>query len=243
MPFTFSHPAIILPLTWLPKHWFSLTGLVTGSLMPDFKYFIRMRIQSSYSHTPAGLFWFDLPLGILMAFIFHNLVRDPLINNSPAFFKNRFAPFRSFNWSRYFKRNWLVVAVSILAGAASHVLWDSFTHHGGYFVERISALSSMLQFGGYRLPVLKILQHASTVTGGLVILYAIWKLPVAGKVPEEKNTFYWRIVGFCTFAIFALRLLTGPDYRAYGNLIATAIAGGMIALFVASLWEMRRKKG
>ena len=27
MPFTFSHPAIVLPLTYLPKQWVSLTGL------------------------------------------------------------------------------------------------------------------------------------------------------------------------------------------------------------------------
>lgn len=27
MPFTFSHPAIVLPLTFLPRQWFSLTGL------------------------------------------------------------------------------------------------------------------------------------------------------------------------------------------------------------------------
>ncbi|WCM42921.1 DUF4184 family protein [Flavobacterium sp. CBA20B-1] len=26
MPFTFSHPAIILPLTYLPKRWFSYWG-------------------------------------------------------------------------------------------------------------------------------------------------------------------------------------------------------------------------
>ncbi|WP_240482010.1 DUF4184 family protein [Flavobacterium psychrophilum] len=39
MPFTFSHPAIILPLRYLPRQWFSLTGLIIGSLTPDFEYF------------------------------------------------------------------------------------------------------------------------------------------------------------------------------------------------------------
>ncbi|WP_262496247.1 DUF4184 family protein [Flavobacterium piscis] len=39
MPFTFSHPAIILPLKYLPKNWISLTGLIIGSLTPDFEYF------------------------------------------------------------------------------------------------------------------------------------------------------------------------------------------------------------
>jgi hypothetical protein len=54
MPFTFSHPAIILPLKYFKKKWFSLTGLVIGSMTPDFEYFVRMRIQSNYSHTIEG---------------------------------------------------------------------------------------------------------------------------------------------------------------------------------------------
>ena len=41
MPFTFSHPAAVLPLRLLPRHWFSLTGLVIGSMVPDFEYFLR----------------------------------------------------------------------------------------------------------------------------------------------------------------------------------------------------------
>lgn len=41
MPFTFSHPAIILPLSYLPKKWFSLTGLIIGSLIPDFEYLLE----------------------------------------------------------------------------------------------------------------------------------------------------------------------------------------------------------
>ncbi len=51
MPFTFSHPAIILPLKYLPQNWFSLTGLIIGSLTRDFEYFIRMKVRSNYSHT------------------------------------------------------------------------------------------------------------------------------------------------------------------------------------------------
>src|SRR6478609_2941554 len=103
MPFTFSHPAIILPITYLPRKWFSLTGLVVGSLTPDFEYFIRMRVQSDYSHTLSGLFWFDLPLGILLAFIFHNIVRDSLFENLPLILKSRLIRFKQFDWNSYFK--------------------------------------------------------------------------------------------------------------------------------------------
>ena len=90
MPFTFSHPAIILPFRYLPVKWFSFTGLVIGSLTPDFEYFIRMKVQSIYSHTLLGIFWFDLPLAILLAFLFHSLVRDTLFFNLPKTFNPEF---------------------------------------------------------------------------------------------------------------------------------------------------------
>jgi hypothetical protein len=51
MPFTFSHPALILPLTRLPKRWVSATGLVIGSIVPDFEKFLKMNDGNTYSHT------------------------------------------------------------------------------------------------------------------------------------------------------------------------------------------------
>lgn len=86
MPFTFSHPAIVLPLAFLPKKIISITGLIIGSLTPDFEYFIRMKLSSEYSHTISGVFLFDLPLGIILTFLFHGIVRNKLIDNLPRFF-------------------------------------------------------------------------------------------------------------------------------------------------------------
>jgi len=47
MPFTFSHPAIVLPLATLRRQWISATGLIIGSITPDFEYFIRMKNTES----------------------------------------------------------------------------------------------------------------------------------------------------------------------------------------------------
>ncbi len=120
MPFTFSHPAIILPLKKLPRKYISMTGLIVGSIAPDFEYFLRMK--SKYSHTISGILWYDLPMGILLAFIFHNLIKEALINNMPLFFQSRFLNLRDFNWNSYFKKNWYVVVVSIIIGICSHIL-------------------------------------------------------------------------------------------------------------------------
>jgi len=241
MPFTFSHPAIVLPLTYLPRQWFSLTGLVIGSLTPDFEYFFRMRIKSNYSHTIDGLFWFDLPLGLLLAFIFHNIVRDSLFDNFPSILKSRFLAFRHFDWNGHFKRKWFVVTISILIGAASHIFWDGFTHDHGYFVQTIPALQNSMNFLGGQIPILKILQHSSTFIGGLVIACAIYKLPSNNIEKEIINLKYWTILVTLTLIIIAVRLLSGLELKQYGNLIVTAISAGLISLILTP-WLTRTKE-
>ncbi len=231
MPFTFSHPAAVLPLTYLPKRWISITGLVIGSLVPDFEYFLRMRVYSSYSHTWMGLFWFDLPLTIILAFIFHLIVRDSLIDNLPKFLNRRLLVFKNFNWTRHFKENILIVIASILFGVATHILWDNFTHEHGQFVQSIEGLQNTFTIAGYLIPAYKILQHTSTIIGGLIIIFALFHLPKDISQTEKKSVFpFWLLVSMITLAVLAGRLLTGLDYRQYGNLIITMITGGLIGL-------------
>ena len=242
MPFTFSHPAIVLPLTFLPRKWFSMTGLVIGSLTPDFEYFLRMRIKSNYSHTIDGLFWFDLPLGLLLAFMFHNIVRDRLFDNLPTFLKSRFSTFKQFDWNEHFKSNWFVVLISVLIGAASHIFWDSFTHDHGYFVQTIPTLQNSVAFLGRQIPILKLLQHSSTLLGGLVIAFAIYKLPTNKSENEKINLKYWVILAGFTLTIIAVSLLSGLELKQYGNVIVTAISAGLISLIITPLLIKKNEK-
>ena len=243
MPFTFSHPAIVLPLTYLPRKWYSLTGLITGSVIPDFEYFIRMKVQSNYSHTIGGLFWFDLPLGVFFAFLFHDLVRNSLFENLPTILKSRFARFEHFDWNEYFESNWLIVTISILIGAASHLLWDSFTHSTGYFVNTFPELRNTVNFIKIQIPVYKFLQHLSTLTGGLVVILIIRKLRVDKRVKGKFNLKYWGVLIGLTFTVIILRLLSGLSYKQYASLIVSAISAALIALILtAQLIKGRDKK-
>src|SRR5215211_4739576 len=98
MPFTFSHPAAILPLHYFLKKRASITGLIAGSLVPDFEYFVRIYHKSYYSHSWAGLFWMDLPAGLALCFLFHQLIRRPLFANAPLLLKKKMAPYQHFAW-------------------------------------------------------------------------------------------------------------------------------------------------
>jgi hypothetical protein len=241
MPFTFSHPIAVLPLAYLPKRWVSLTGLIIGSIIPDFEYFLRMRMQSDYSHTLAGVFWLDLPLAVILAFAFHNIVRDVLFDNFPGFLQSRFAVYKQFDWNSYFKKNWIVVILSVLIGIFSHLLWDSFTHETGWFVERYEWFRETVGIGGLQLPVFKILQYSSTVLGGLALLLVIWKMPVSNIASVKVNIGYWIVFVAVVALVLFVRLMTGLNYKLYGHVIVNFISALLIALILTPLLIKKRK--
>ena len=232
MPFTFAHPAIILPLNYLSKKWVSLTGLVIGSLTPDFEYFLRMKIESYYSHTLLGILYFDLPLAILLTFIYHNFVKTELFKNLPQELNLRFVNAEKLNWNTYFTENWKIVIVSIIIGIASHISWDGFTHENGFFVNIFSELKNEIQIFGKGIKVYKILQHLSTLIGAVVIAIVIYQLPKTETKIAEINLKYWLIIFAITFLIFTLTILINENATKIGNIIVSLISAGMIGLIL-----------
>src|SRR5688572_23246956 len=106
MPFTPAHPAIVLP--FIKWRYFSATGLIIGSLSPDFEYFFKMSVNSLYSHSKAGLFFFDLPVTLVLSILFHQLVKANFIGNLPAFLQARFQDALRLDFLSYLRRNWWI---------------------------------------------------------------------------------------------------------------------------------------
>nr|WP_067056800.1 DUF4184 family protein [Mucilaginibacter sp. L294] len=235
MPFTFSHPAIVLPLNYLPKRWLSLTALVTGSLTPDFEYFIRMKIQSKYSHTLPGLFWFDLPLALLLMAIYNLIVKEKLIDNLPVYLNKRLSAFKNNSNPRrgYYL---LIVIISILIGAGSHLLWDGFTHPAGYFVEHLPILKQPVYLMQHQFAWYNIIQHISSFVGACVIIITIVRLPMGIETKKERVAGYWITLVIVMLAVTGLRLCGGLSLQQVGNVIVTIISGSLIGLVVTSLF-------
>jgi hypothetical protein len=240
MPFTFSHPAIVFPLRYLPKRWISMTGLIIGSMVPYFEYFIRMKVKSLYSHTWLGLFWLDLPLGLLLVLVYQIFVKDHLIDNLPLPLNRRFSKYKITLQNGYSLQYLLVIALCILLGAMSHILWDGFTHPNGYFVMRISLLSNSIQLRGHLLFVYKIIQHASTVIGATVILTTAYGLPLDTRIKKSHLTIgFWSRLILVVFTILVIRLITGLSFHQYGDIVVTAISGGLLGLIATSIFANR----
>jgi len=251
MPITFAHPAIVLPMLKKRYRLFSATGLVIGSIIPDFESFIRFNEHKHYSHTWLGMFWFDLPLAIIVSFIFHSIVRDPLISNLPQFLENKCRQFMGFRWDTYFRQHFVKIIFSMLIGIALHLAWDAFTHLN---LSNPDAEDSTILIGPYRL--FKVLQDCNSIIGMIIVAIYIFLLPgeKAQKYnPESKMMFridsvpvkysklqYWAI--FVAAAITTVVIATGIITRNINFVlfIDICIAGMLLGLIVAGLLNRER---
>lgn len=164
MPFTLAHPVAILPLVKPLGRFAVASALVVGSMAPDLAYFVPLPFSREQTHSLPGLFWFCLPFGLLTYFVFH-LLFAPLIHGlSPKQIATRLPK----QWSAARTQNpfSIPVVTSILVGALTHVLWDSFTHSGGLPSTVLPLLDRQIgEVGGYTIYVHKVLQHSSNLLG------------------------------------------------------------------------------
>ena len=186
MPFTLAHPAAAVPLARpLGRHGV-LSALVIGSLVPDFWYLIPPAGRNA-SHSVAGLLWYVLPVGLLCYCVFHAALKRPLIALFAPVLAARLAGSSAAGLPRV---PWSAVVVSLLAGGATHLAWDAFTHWRGSAVQAMPALQTLLaSFGAVDVRVYHVLQAASSILG--LALLAHWCVrwlreapPVAAPEPQ-----------------------------------------------------------
>ncbi len=234
MPFTFSHPAIILPFRYVGKKYFSITGLIAGSIIPDFEYFLRIENRSRFSHTLPGIFWFDLPLALFVCFLFHNVVRSPLITNSPYSLYNRLIDYDQFNWNMYFKKNWVKVIYSIVIGIFTHIISDKLTHKSSYLVSSVPGLMETQELIDTPKSIYRVIQITFSVIGLALCAFTIWQLP-ANKIRSgyNPNNRYWLMM-FCTFAVTIALIILKIGYE-QTDLIVSIMSSLLVAILVTSL--------
>lgn len=186
MPFTISHIAIVLPFTCRPRKYLSVTGLMIGTMVPDFLYFILLNPYFDGGHTWWGIFVYDIPLALLLAFLYHDVAKSALIRYLPEWAGSRIHHFRYFNWDHYFKQHYFVVISSIILGALSHLFLDAFTHGDGYFVQLIPFLERNLTIFHQHLEMWYLMQYLSSITGLLLLVLFFLKIP-ALPLPADKQ--------------------------------------------------------
>lgn len=240
MPFTISHAVAVLPFRHLYSHYFSLTALFVGSMVPDFEFFVRMTLYGVWGHTWAGIVYFDIPLGLLLCWLFHRFVRLPLIDHLPDYLYRRFASYRKLDWTHYLKSHPIQVVSSLLIGILTHFVLDNFTHEEGYishvYFEQLTIRYPLM---GREIPLYHLLQIISSLLGMLVIFYYIHftpSKPVSNDytTPSQRVRFWFMVVVLGLFIGF-LRWVVGiPDEKLFEQYLVISISAFLWSISLIS---------
>lgn len=242
MPFTISHAAAAVPLARLRL---PLSALVIGSMSPDFYYFIFLDTTNRFSHTLPGLFLFCLPVGMVALWLYHRVLKRPMLDLLPDAVQRRAAPLAA-PFPFFPARRFVVLSVAVVLGAVTHIVWDAFTGSTLWGVELLPVLRETINMGpagqmaGYR-----VLQHGSTVIGAALLAWwsARWVLrtPLAPIQPRLAPLHRLAVVVSLGVGAFLLGVEYGSrhgDYRGepFIALYATTqMAVGAMAVLSAGL--------
>lgn len=227
MPFTLAHAAIVIPIKkYFPK--FSYTALVAGSMVPDFEFFLQMREVNNIGHHWTGILLFDLPMGIIMCYVYHNLLKKYVVLSMPKIYKRKLVPTLYFNWNQYASKNFWWMILSLITGIASHIFLDAFTHANSPLVEA-TFLSQYIYFEGYSFHLYAVLQILLSILGIYILYTSIIKIPRnrTYKYVSKKPRYYWFLFIMITMAIFITRLYGLPAFNSFWG-IFMAIMGSII---------------
>jgi hypothetical protein len=237
MPFTISHAAATVPLLPLVRRLrLPLAAVAIGTMAPDFEYFIHLRTLSLWGHSVVGLVLFDLPAGLLVLGAWEFVAREPvrdLLGLAPVRCGERGGP-----------SSWAHSAAAIVIGAATHIVWDSFTHADRWGVRHLPELrTSAASIGEQPLPWFIVLDHLSTVVGGVIVVgwlaREMWRAAAFRKIAQSS----WRCAVLLALALITVsvglwngfRQSPALDYWSSELWLAQATVGAQVGLCLAVL--------
>lgn len=220
----------------------SATALVIGSVAPDFEYFLKMSVSSQHSHTMLGILYFDIPVTIVLAFLFHGVVKKNLISNLPAFFQYRFRDLLNLNFKDYFKTHYWIVIVSAFIGSCSHIVWDAFTHNDGFFAQHISLYKHVVvPYDGVQYPLFYALQNISTAVGLIIVIAYILLLKPHQYIDISRpSILYWLLIFFISGCVIFLRFAFDIENYNIGNFVVSSVSAILVATLVGGFIKFKR---
>jgi hypothetical protein len=170
-------------------------------MVPDLAHFIPIIPEGG--HTKWGVITIDLPWGILLLLIVRLVMARPFIALLPPYLAACLPPSKMPSVP--------IAIISIIIGAFTHLVWDSFTHSNGWFVERYDFLRS----AAGRWPLYETLQHGCGVAGLIAIaLWIAWGLGQAQPQHRPDTLALPHRLGITTLIVIVAVISTLIDLKA-----------------------------
>jgi hypothetical protein len=171
MPWTFAHPAIVLPIMALPavrklaRPVYVLAAML-GALSPDFGYYLGSLGPKLAAHSFLGSVLLCIPmvwLVVLLLLASYRFLLLPLASPHQQIWHRWLTDARQ----NCTAQNAVWISLCIWCGALSHIAWDHFTHRTGWAVLHWPGVFDARL--GAKLAVYELLQHLSTLIGSVAL--------------------------------------------------------------------------
>lgn len=237
MAFTLAHPAAVLSIVKKDRKYYNNAALIIGAMAPDFEYFIFFKPKSSIGHKLIGCLTLNLALVFLTYFLFYKFIKDPLIKHLPNKISKKLEELYADKINLTHPKDYIVFILSALLGMFTHIIWDGFTHNGGFFVNIFSVLNNKI-FGIY---IYKLLQHGSTLLGITMIVLYIKNLKnrEIPKVSLSSKIKYWVYIFMLALLILVSTFLL-IESLTIGVLVVSIMNSVFLAILIISVfWSSR----
>lgn len=237
MPLTLAHPALVLPLR---RSGLPMTALVVGSMVPDLPRIAGATAAYRWTHSAWGVVTLDVALGLLALLLWFRFYRSPLVDQVPDRWRDRLAPTVTPT-----RRDWLLSVPALAAGAATHAVWDAFTHEDEWGVRLLGFLDESYA----DLPLYTWAQHVFGAVGLAVVVVAAVRhlagLPAAyprrGVLVDRSAVLV--VLGcavLLALAISALVIPWGFQAMAFYGVLTSLLVAGFGTTCVCVWWHLKR---
>lgn len=222
MPYTFAHIGFVLPFK---KKWpvqLSMTGLIFGSITPDYDFLFRLTNISDhlFQYDLACIVFIIYPLALLSAISFHLICMNVIIDNLPAYFQQTIQRRDNKAYPLYLKNNFIRLSYSIFLGIFMHLFLDFFGHIENPYTFKLYILNKTnnmamgqiaFLLGCYALPIL------FSISGFYLLYVYLLNKKLSMKMVElnKQQWYFWFSIAIATTLIAILKFLYTDSGKLY----------------------------
>ena len=232
MPFTVTHVAAAVPVAWLCRWRVPFSALAIGAMVPDISGFYPQLLDYHATHSLSGVLTHCMPVGLICYYVYHSILKRPMVDLLPAAAGDRLRPWTE-NPINFAPLAIVMVIVCITFGAATHVVWDAFTHKGRWGVEMFPMLSNVVVDSQQRpIRLYALIQHGSSIVflPALLLGFILWirkqpRSPEPIDRAQMPRGISWAVIAMMAFVTvrYMWTLLTNDPYLHWIDAITHAV--------------------
>ncbi|HNY30666.1 MAG TPA: DUF4184 family protein [Fibrobacteria bacterium] len=190
MPFTLSHPALVLPLLSRVRAGGWKVSLFLGAMAPDFWVLAPGILDRSSTHGRWGLLLCP-PFALVASWLFHGWFFQR-IRRLPGIVSSY--PIGPFHWG------WS--AFGAILGTLTHLMWDQLTHEGSRLQVRHPVFDKVwFVVGNDAITIGQAAWIGSSLVGALILAIWIWGKIRRWGIPLATFVAWpWVVTSFCAVA-------------------------------------------